>query len=161
MFFFIGSLSSILVNVLGADEHKTWDFVWRSTSSSSAIQVILVYMLWAFCIKSVTVCVFFMEILQIVNSALLYSNNEKTDAYAGVSSARLEKKQRLIHESVTLCDLVLSYERNEIWSIYNNNYFEIWTFYTFSAVLSMFYHHSYSHCHFSWQPMNKSDQVVL
>ena len=49
-----------------------------------------------------------MEILQIVNSVLLYSNNEKTDAYAGVSSARLEKKQRLIHESVTLCDLVLS-----------------------------------------------------
>ena len=70
-------------------------------------------------------CVFFMEILQIVNSALLYSNNEKTDAYAGVSSARLEKKQRLIHESVMLCDLVLSYEKNEIWSIYNNNYFEI------------------------------------
>ena len=102
-----------------------------------------------------------MEILQIVNSALLYSNNEKTDAYAGVSSARLEKKQRLIHESVMLCDLVLSYEKNEIWSIYNNNYFEIWTFYTFSAVLSMFYHHSYSHCYFSWQPMNKSDQVVL
>ena len=35
--------------------------------------------------------------------ALLYSYNEKTDAYTGVSSSRLEKKQRLIHESVTRC----------------------------------------------------------
>ena len=60
-------------------------------------------------------------------------------AQARVSS----RSKRVIHESITRCDSVLSYERNlwefehvtrnsmgsEMRSIYSDKYFEIWTFY--------------------------------
>ena len=63
----------------------------------------------------------------------------------GVPSSRLDKKQTINSwKCHMLCDSVLTYGRNrwefervirnsmgnEIWSIYNDKYFEIWTFYT-------------------------------
>ena len=58
-------------------------------------------------------------------------------------SSCLEKKPTNSWKRHSLCDTVLSYERNrwkfehvvrnsmknEIWSIYNDKYFEVWTFY--------------------------------
>ena len=78
----------------------------------------------------------------------------------GVPSSLLDKKQTISSwKRHMLCDSVLTYGRNrwefehvirnsmgnEIWSIYNDKYFEIWTFYTlcplwfpaFSAVLRL------------------------
>ena len=61
------------------------------------------------------------------------------------TSFRLEKKPTTnSYTRHALCDLVLSYERdrwkfehvirnsmgNELWSIYNDKYFEIWIFFT-------------------------------
>ena len=63
----------------------------------------------------------------------------------GVPSSNLKKKQMINSwKPHALCDSVLSYDRNhwefehvirnsmgnKIWSIYNNKYFRIWTFYT-------------------------------
>ena len=63
----------------------------------------------------------------------------------GVPSSNLKKKQMINSwKPRALCDSVLSYDRNhwefehvirtsmgnKIWSIYNNKYFRIWTFYT-------------------------------
>ena len=65
----------------------------------------------------------------------------------GVPGSRLDKKQAINSwKRHMLCDSVLTYGRNcwefehvtknsmgnEIWSIYNNKYFKIWTFYTFN-----------------------------
>ena len=117
MLFVIGSLSSISIKVLKADKHKTWDFVWRSTSQS-----------WAFCVKSVTVRVFFMKIFtnsQYCTAVLLKRKNRRLHRCLKLTSR--EKAKINSWKRRALCDLVLSYERNEIWSIYNDNYFEIST----------------------------------
>ena len=68
-----------------------------------------------------------------------------TSPTTGGPSSRVEKKPTINSwKRHALCDSVLSYERNrwkfehvirnsmgnEIWSIYNYKYFEIWIFYT-------------------------------
>ena len=72
-----------------------------------------------------------MDILQIVNIVLLYSNNEKNRRLHRLPKFTSWEKAKINSwKRHALRDLILSYERNEIWSIYNDNYFEIWTFYT-------------------------------